>query len=240
MNEQAIKDLRSYPGGKAGSGVYQTIINLMPPHSGYVEPFLGGGAIMRHKKPASWSMGFDLSRNALADFAIRAAHNDQLASVELICENGLYWLERNCCDDQTLIYCDPPYLMSTRKSGPLYEFEMSDEEHRDLLDAALKCSSMVMISGYPNDMYDQALKDWNSKDFYAMTRSGKKALERVWYNYPTPVRLHDYRYLGATSRQRQDIKRKQARWAARLDRMNLLEAQAMWSVIESKMKTHLR
>jgi DNA adenine methylase len=32
-----------YPGGKSGAGVYQTIINLMPPHTVYIEPFLGGG-----------------------------------------------------------------------------------------------------------------------------------------------------------------------------------------------------
>ena len=40
-----------YPGGKAGAGVYQTIINLMPPHDVYIEPFLGGGAVMRLKRP---------------------------------------------------------------------------------------------------------------------------------------------------------------------------------------------
>lgn len=42
----------TYPGGKAAAGVYQRIINLMPPHSLYIEPFLGGGAIMKLKKPA--------------------------------------------------------------------------------------------------------------------------------------------------------------------------------------------
>jgi hypothetical protein len=41
-----------YAGGKNGAGVYQTIINLMPPHDVYIEPFLGGGAIMRQKRPA--------------------------------------------------------------------------------------------------------------------------------------------------------------------------------------------
>jgi hypothetical protein len=30
----------SYPGGKGGSGVYQTIINQQPPHEVYIEPFL--------------------------------------------------------------------------------------------------------------------------------------------------------------------------------------------------------
>ena len=30
-----------YPGGKGGAGVYQTIINGMPRHEVYVEPFFG-------------------------------------------------------------------------------------------------------------------------------------------------------------------------------------------------------
>ena len=39
-------DYVTYPGGKSGSGVYQQLINLMPPHKIYIEAFLGGGAIM--------------------------------------------------------------------------------------------------------------------------------------------------------------------------------------------------
>ena len=37
----------AYPGGKNGAGVYQTLINLIPPHDTYIETYLGGGAIMR-------------------------------------------------------------------------------------------------------------------------------------------------------------------------------------------------
>ncbi|MCG9790671.1 hypothetical protein L1D61_26435 [Vibrio mediterranei] len=42
-------DEMSYLGAKSGSGVYQTIINLMPPHDTYIEAFLGTGAIMRKR-----------------------------------------------------------------------------------------------------------------------------------------------------------------------------------------------
>jgi site-specific DNA-adenine methylase len=44
-----------YIGGKSQAGVYQRIINLIPPHRVYVEPFLGGGAILRLKSPAEVS-----------------------------------------------------------------------------------------------------------------------------------------------------------------------------------------
>ena len=33
-----------YPGGKGGAGVYQTIINNIPPHDTYIETHLGSFA----------------------------------------------------------------------------------------------------------------------------------------------------------------------------------------------------
>lgn len=50
---------RAYDGGKAGAGVYHALISLMPPHELFVEAFLGGGAVMRAKRPASSSIGIE-------------------------------------------------------------------------------------------------------------------------------------------------------------------------------------
>jgi len=49
-----------YPGGKGGAGVYQTIINNIPPHDTYIETHLGGGNILERKRPAARSVGIDL------------------------------------------------------------------------------------------------------------------------------------------------------------------------------------
>ncbi len=54
-----------YAGGKGGDGVYQRIISLMPPHEIYIEPFLGGGSIMRMKRPAALNIGIDKDRRAV-------------------------------------------------------------------------------------------------------------------------------------------------------------------------------
>lgn len=54
-----MRELVSYPGGKGGAGVAQALINLMPPHGLYIEPFLGSGTIMRIKRPALVNVGID-------------------------------------------------------------------------------------------------------------------------------------------------------------------------------------
>ena len=62
----------SYFGGKSGAGVFQTLINLMPPHEVYIEPFLGGGAVMRLKRPAPLNLGIELDPGAIAAFVAAA------------------------------------------------------------------------------------------------------------------------------------------------------------------------
>jgi len=50
----------TYPGGKGGAGVHQNIINLIPKHKVYVEACIGGGSIMKYKKPADINIGLDV------------------------------------------------------------------------------------------------------------------------------------------------------------------------------------
>jgi hypothetical protein len=69
----------TYPGGKNGAGVYQRIINLMPPHRVYIEPFLGGAAIMRLKRPAALNFGIDRSQQAI-NLASNAVFGERIPS----------------------------------------------------------------------------------------------------------------------------------------------------------------
>ncbi len=81
-----------------------------------------------------------------------------------------------------LIYCDPPYLLSTRR-GKQYNVEMSNREHEELLNALLENKSKIMISGYESDLYNDALKGWRKKTGYSLTQSLRKAKEVIWMNY---------------------------------------------------------
>lgn len=60
----------NYPGGKNGPGIYQTIINQIPAHTTYIEPFAGSAAIYRHKRLARVSYLID--RDAPAATALQA------------------------------------------------------------------------------------------------------------------------------------------------------------------------
>jgi DNA adenine methylase len=100
---------------------------------------------------------------------------------------------------ETLFYLDPPYLPEARVAKDTYEHEMSVEDHIRMLQTILKVQGMVLLSGYPNELYDGYLKDWRKVDFEVVTRSTTgesldgghvKAprIERVWMNYdPTSV-----------------------------------------------------
>ena len=59
------------------------------------------------------------------------------------------------------------------------------------------------------------------------------ATEWIWMNYPPPVELHDYRYLGDNFRERERIKKRTKRWVARLKKMPVLERKAFLSAISS-------
>lgn len=221
-----------YPGGKNGSGVYQTIINYIPPHRHYIELFLGSGAIMRLKKRAETSFACELNA------AVIAAGNwpDDIA-ISNCC--ALDWLKRErnqmkSWNTGNFIYCDPPYPFSVRKSQrPIYQYEMTDSQHRELLRLLLPLKCYVAISSYQNDLYDHILKDWNLVQFQAQTRTGP-AVECLYMNYPVPTELHDYRYLGDDFIERQRIKRKIERHVNRLRELPALERAAILSALSSQ------
>lgn len=60
----------------------------------------------------------------------------------------------------TLFFVDPPYLPTTRTSSG-YRHEMSVEDHHVLLERLQAVQGLVVLAGYPSQLYDQALKGWH-------------------------------------------------------------------------------
>ncbi len=209
-----------YFGGKAQDGVYHTIINQIPLHTRYIEAFLGGGTIMKRKRPAeSINIGIDLDDKAIQYFKTTCSEMDQIPNLQLFNINALAFLEETgrLYDSETFIYCDPPYPMASRADKrSRYRFEMDDPDHERLLDIIKRLKCPVMISTYPNAMYDAELKDWRMLRFKSVKSNGAIANEQLFMNYSEPVLLHDYQYIGQDSGNRQDINRRILRTVTRI------------------------
>jgi hypothetical protein len=238
-----------YFGGK--NAVYQKLINLIPPHAVYIEPFLGSGAMLRNKRPARCSIGIDKDAAILeqvaaitgypivtfaGDDVVIAKAGDDAGAGLLVHMDGLLYLAHYHFTGNEFVYCDPPYLMATRRSATKrYRFEFDEQDHRDLLAILVKLPCPVMLSGYDSPLYrDRLVRDhgWRAYSFQSQTHNGM-ATETVWMNYPIPSALHDYRYLGDTFRERERIKRKKDRWVNRLANMGTYERQAiLWAISE--------
>lgn len=223
------KPFKSYNGGKESDGTFQKIISIFPPHDIYIEPFLGNGAILRHKKPATTAdIGIDIDTGVTEKWKVLPGSN-------VINADGILWLENfqilasilKNIGLSILIYLDPPYPKDVRKNQKdLYRYELSEDDHNRILDVAGSLDANIIISSYPNKNYDWRLREWNSFTFQSQTRSGT-ATEKVWYNFETPKILHDYRYIGRDYRERERIKGIICRNVSKIKRMPAVERNAL-------------
>jgi DNA adenine methylase len=85
----------------------------------------------------------------------------------------------------TLFYCDPPYLHTTRGDSKAYGFEMDEQEHIDLAAILHGCKGKVALSGYRNKLMDRLYKDWRRFDAGAKQCHSVKKMrqECLWMNY---------------------------------------------------------
>jgi len=89
----------------------------------------------------------------------------------------------------TLHYVDPPYVHDTRykgaSTGRYYRHEMDDKEHRKLLGVLLELEGMVVLSGYPSELYSELLADWRCYSTSARISAGRGTASRtecIWLN----------------------------------------------------------
>jgi DNA adenine methylase len=112
-----------------------------------------------------------------------------------------------CCDAfalltrydgaESLHYVDPPYLPETRSVGNrrrgagyhVYQHELSAEDHVRLLDLVRSLDGMVVLSGYPSVLYDEALAGWRRHQRGAYADGGGPRTEVVWINPRCAERL---------------------------------------------------
>lgn len=220
-----------YPGGKGVSGLWQWIVAQMPPHSIYAEPFAGRAAIARRKPPAlrTWLIEHD-------ELAVDWLRSLCYPNAIVIQGDGIHWLQHagdtGLIDEDSLVYCDPPYMLSTRVKRRIYSRELSDHEHGELLEVLTTLDCRVMLSGYWSQQYADTLRGWWSACRPTITRGGTLRDEWLWCNYvPDQVATSsvavEYSDLGDDYRERERVARKVRRWQKNYLRMPAREQSAI-------------
>lgn len=90
---------------------------------------------------------------------------------------------------QALHYVDPPYMHDTRvrgaQKGRYYRHELDDDQHAELLATLNQLQGMVVLSGYPSDLYTERLEGWTMNTTTARIsagRGGDTRTECLWIN----------------------------------------------------------
>lgn len=251
-----IPRILHYPGSKWSMAEW--IINHMPEHETYLEPFFGSGAVFFNKQPSTVETINDLDEQVVNLFKVIRDHPDQLARLieftplsrqeyyesyegsddpiedarrfltrcwqaigaktsdrtgwrSIISSNGpktaqewgklpkkihmvakrlkeaqiehqpaVQLLERYKRKD-VLIYADPPYIIETRTKRH-YKYEMTIEDHIELLEKLNQHPGPVLLSGYAHSVYDDRLQDWHRETMEVSAEAGAKRQEVLWVN----------------------------------------------------------
>lgn len=216
-----------YMGAKSGSGVFQIICALMPPHETYLELFAGTGAVLKRKAAAFQSFALDLDPAMVGQLA-------HLPGVVAIAGCAFEFLETFDVrhKGRVVVYADPPYVLATRTSARRYPHDFTDQDHHRLAAALHElgtAGAAVIVSGYPSALYDELYAGWNTREFQAMTRRGART-EKLWFNF-APGASHQATFAGRDFTERQRIKRKAARWATRFAALPPAERQAVLAAV---------
>jgi len=219
----------TYNGGKNGSGVYQAIINQIPPHETFISMFAGNCGVLANKRPAEKNIVIDLDNKVIEGWqkipGVIALKADAIDATKHLAMAGT----------GVFLFADPPYLKTTRThQGNLYRYNMTEPgEHEAFLSAILKYKCPVMVTHYPCELYDKMLKIWRKVDIEGRSRNGMR-IERLYMNYPKPVALHDYSYIGADYREREEYKKMARNMDAKFSKMTELERNyCLWHLQKS-------
>lgn len=110
---------------------------------------------------------------------------ERLRGVVIENRDALELIPRHDSND-TLHYCDPPYVHSARSSAMHgahgYSHEMTDDDHRKFAKCVFEAKGMVVISGYHSALYDELFGAWQYVDRPAFADGARPRTEVLWFN----------------------------------------------------------
>lgn len=114
--------------------------------------------------------------------------HERLSKVIVTNQDGIALIKRYD-KTKTFIYCDPPYVQSTR-NNTRYDVEMDDKKQMEFLNALLEVeNAKVLVSGYDNGLYNVLTESgkFEKVQFLDKLNDGKNEakskMETLWKNY---------------------------------------------------------
>jgi DNA adenine methylase len=120
-----------------------------------------------------WSRAFtsnqgcaDVCNSWLMRLSMLDAWRWRLMTVQIDCRDALevirYW-----DSPDTLFYVDPPYVAETRKTLDAYAYEMTADQHKELVESLLGIKGKAVVSGYEHPLYSPfAQSGWKVHKFH--------------------------------------------------------------------------
>lgn len=121
--------------------------------------------------------------NRLPDIILRVCGRLKQAQIENI--DAIELIRRYDSPD-ALLYLDPPYPLNLRERN-MYKHEMADSQHEELLRAVLKSKSMIVLSSYDNELYNDTLKGWYTAEKQTIAQAGARRTEKIYMNFQPPL-----------------------------------------------------
>ena len=112
---------------------------------------------------------------------------ERLSTIEIANQDQISLIKEHDSPN-TLFYCDPPYVHSTRTAKKAYDFEMTDDQHRELAEVLNAAQGKVLISGYDCKLYQELYKGWRCvcksvKNNAGQGKTKSNRIEVLWLNY---------------------------------------------------------
>lgn len=116
------------------------------------------------------------------------AFTQRLAGVMVENTDGIELIARFQCTTG-LVYADPPYLKATRSAlkgrgakSHGYRHELDDDGHRRLSEALHAYTGMVVVGGYPSELYESMYAGWERFQRSSVADGAQMRTEVVWLN----------------------------------------------------------
>jgi DNA adenine methylase len=232
------KENLKYPGQTTLSSMLPKILGLIPEHSQYWEMFCGTCQLFLNKNSVPSVLVDKNSEIVKASLPLGFLQGscsylpaDVFEVLESLISSWEYKGVRLFRD--AFIYLDPPWRFDLRGSKvPLYEFELSDNDHARLLLLIRRLPVKVAILHYTDPFYDDILCDWRRYDMKVSFR-GRLCLVSLYCNFdyyaekPAVISA-----VGLNKTDRQRIKRKAISWVTELKALPVYERHAIITAIK--------